>query len=374
MNKDTFCFLPFSHISIKTTGTIVQCCNGQKLLQNEKHMNIKDINIIDAFYSDHMNRIRSDLLNGIKAPECKKCWEIEKRGAISKRSREIKKYELNSKYHNDILESIESGNIVLKNIEVRFGNKCNLKCITCNSYNSSQIASEISVNHLMIDNDLLLKEIIRISPNIKRLSFVGGEPLLHEEMYKLLDYLIDNGYSKNISLYYTTNLTVAKEDFFKKIKHFNYTVISVSIDAIGKRNNYIRFGSKFESIERNLSIFKSMIPRDCLIISTVFYNLNVFCFHNIEEFAKKHDLNLLAIKLFHPSFLKPHIIPESIKQTIIKQSENSTNNFAISYTPEIMKPYTEEEKNQFIEYIKRKDELRGTNILDYCPEFEEWFS
>ena len=67
------------------------------------------------------------------------------------------------------------------------------------------------------------------------------------------------------------------------------------------------------------------------------------------------------------------MFPDSVKEHVKEILSHSSVVNAISYIQEMMQPYTEEEKTEFIEYIKKKDKLRGVNILDYCPEFEEWF-
>ena len=49
-----------------------------------------------------------------------------------------------------------------------------------------------------------------VAPHLIEVYFAGGEPFVQDGHYKLLEYLIDNGYAKNISLSYNTNLSYDK--------------------------------------------------------------------------------------------------------------------------------------------------------------------
>ena len=106
-------------------------------------------------------------------------------------------------------------------------------------------------------------------------------------------------------------------------------------------------------------------------VSTVFQNLNITGLHALESWCKGLNVRHYYHKLTQPGFLKSHVLPESVKNKVYEHSLVSENSDYL--TREMMQPYTEEEKNAFIEYITKKDKIRGVNILDYCPEFEEWF-
>ena len=98
-------------------------------------------------------------------------------------------------------------------------------------------------------------------------------------------------------------------------------------------------------------------------------------FNDLGEWTSRNDLiNQHHGHLRNPYFLRGHVLPDSAKEKARKMLDKSKVINTDAFISYLMNPYTEEEKNAFIEYIKKKDKLRGTNILDYCPEFEEWFS
>ncbi len=53
------------------------------------------------------------------------------------------------------------------------------------------------------------------TPDLNKIYFVGGEPTLQEEHYKLLKYLIATDKAKNITLQYNINCTKCSRQIYK---------------------------------------------------------------------------------------------------------------------------------------------------------------
>ena len=72
---------------------------------------------------------------------------------------------------------------------------------------------------------------------------MGGEPFYSKSFKKLVDALIDNGSSKNISMNLSTNGTIFNASLMDKmLRNFKRVGINLSIDGIGKHFDYIRHG------------------------------------------------------------------------------------------------------------------------------------
>ena len=313
-NKDTFCYYPFMHISMQADGTIRSCCNAERLKEDGKHI-LYDID--KAFNSEHMNRIRSDLLNGIRAPECKKCWDHEKFGATSMRQIML------SAYDKDF-DKINIDKPKIQYLDVNLSNKCNLKCLMCFPNRSNQIAIEMGHKNPNLEFPLYDK-IGEFSPHLRRIRFTGGEPLLHDDMYKIVDYLIENNYSKNIYIKYNTNATVTRDDFFDKIKHFKFIKFDVSIDGYGRRDEYIRFPSKWDVIERNIRYFKEKLPEENTEMTavTVCQNLSITGMKELEDWISDFGIGHFFNRLTHPYYLQNHIMPQESKEKARESLEKS---------------------------------------------------
>ena len=315
-----------------------------------------------------MKRIRSDLVNGIKAPECNYCWEAEKYNVMSMRQ---------GTFSRNWIRDVDINNPKIRCIDIRFSNKCNLKCLSCNPEKSNQLGIEENLINPTVSYPIY-DSLIHLAPNLREINFLGGEPLLQNEMYKFMDYLIHNGHSKKINLKFSTNVTVYKSTFVEKLKEFKFTKLGVSIDGYDKRNEYLRFPSKWKVLEKNLMLYRDSLPENSVIkVQQVCSNLSmngIDDFYNwymsIDDYNTNKIIDYLWVQ--YPPYLRCNIIPNNMKDNIKKKLQYIQN--LEPMLNKMMQPYTEKEKNQFIEYINRKDKLRGTNILDYCPEFEEWFS
>ena len=87
---------------------------------------------------------------------------------------------------------------------------------------------------------------------LQEINFVGGEPTLHEEMYELLDHLVETKLSLDIRLKFTTNLTNIQERFYYYASNFQKYCDNGSIDGVGDTAEYIRFPSDWATVERNI--------------------------------------------------------------------------------------------------------------------------
>ena len=143
----------------------------------------------------------------------------------------------------------------LQFVDIRNTNFCNLKCRYCGPHFSSQWAEELGKFPLIQHQDITNYKDILITDSLHWMYFTGGEPLINNEHWTLLEELIDSGQSSYISLMYNTNLTTIKYkdkniiDLWQQFKTVN---IECSIDAVGEPLEYIRSGTSWEKIKLNL--------------------------------------------------------------------------------------------------------------------------
>ena len=118
--------------------------------------------------------------------------------------------------------------------------------------------------------------------HIEEITFVGGEPTLHEDMYNLLDKLVEKGYSKNIRLKITSNLTNIQQRLIESFNSFKSVVINGSIDGVDKFNDYIRHPSDWQTINKNID--KLLLIDDLkLNLTPVIQIYNIF---NLKDLIK----------------------------------------------------------------------------------------
>ena len=227
---------------------------------------------------------RLEMFNGEKPAGCQYCWNIEKLGMDYISDRKERNASI---YTTERFEQIRDGdwdqNINPQYIEISFGNECNFKCGYCHPKASSAYYKEIKThgrypvkNHGFGIDDLTIYE-EETNPYVKAwwdwwpearktltiLRITGGEPLLQQSTWRLLDDLEINPLP-NLELNINSNfgvkpvlidrLTEKVSNLIKggKIKDFK---IFTSIDTWGAQAEYIRTGLNLETWERNLDTY-----------------------------------------------------------------------------------------------------------------------
>ena len=93
---------------------------------------------------------------------------------------------------------------------------------------------------------------------VEYIHFAGGEPLITDEHYKVLEKLIERGRT-DITIRYSTNfnqLKYKKYDVIEMWKHFKHIQLMTSLDDYGDRYNYIRNGGEWNNVIENYKKLK----------------------------------------------------------------------------------------------------------------------
>ena len=97
------------------------------------------------------------------------------------------------------------------------------------------------------------------------MKVTGGEPFLSKSFLKFIDNLYQWDFCKNITIVIYTNTTfVPKIKFIKALEKFKSVSLQLSIDSVGKRNDFLRSGSDWKTVEQVADFwfnFKSENPK-----------------------------------------------------------------------------------------------------------------
>ena len=283
-----FCMLPWTHMHIWPNGNSYMCCGTDPT---------KPLGVVDGEHtikmvwnSDLMKKNRLAMLNNERVPECSKCYEIESLGGTSFRQ----EANINKGHHVDkIATTMDDGTVPDINMvymDIRFSNLCNLRCRTCGPELSSRWAQDLpkvigthfikNVSDLSID---FYEQLIEVLPITEHIYFAGGEPLLIDEHYKILQYLIDTNRAKDIELTYNTNFSKLK---YKNIsvldlwQHFPRVMVGASLDGYGKQAEYIRKELVWADVESNRKLLKEKCPHVKFFVQVC---VSVFNFSTLAE-------------------------------------------------------------------------------------------
>jgi sulfatase maturation enzyme AslB (radical SAM superfamily) len=241
LNQSSYCVVPWLAASTTTMGKFVTCCvdprDDHRLRRSDgSEYHILDDDAIESINSQTNIEVRVQMLAGEQPNRCVRCYDIEKcdggNGATSYRQ------SMNRQFY-DYLEFGETG--TLRHIDFRLGNVCNLKCRMCGPKSSSKWFKELKdLNPISNptppttwqDDDRTIEFVSKCASSLVDVRFAGGEPMLSKQHYKIVDYLIETGLSKNIELKYNINGTLMPDDLMSKWSEFKSVHLAISIDGV----------------------------------------------------------------------------------------------------------------------------------------------
>jgi len=357
--------------------------------------NVQNKKLEDVFNNEKFKQMRTNMLKGKRCEECTACYRDEDAGNSSFRKHSNEQFE---KYIDDaVLNTNDDGSMDdfrLRYLDVRWSNICNFKCRSCGGTYSSSWAKEDGKSNAYTfaggdSNDDLYKQFEPHFDTIEEFYFAGGEPLLTDKHYEILEYLIDHGRT-DVKLRYNTNMSVLKYkgksvlDLWKK---FTNVVIGASLDHYGSKAEYIRHGTDWSLVESNLKLIRKETPHVELHTNTV---VSIFNIKTLPEFVQYIiDNDLVSIENYNPNFyniMNPDyysfkMIPEEDKIDIIKSLEEfaSKHKGNIEYGIQGVinglrsSVYSPELKTKLQIKTKYYDHLRKENVEETFPEIQGWF-
>ena len=397
INNKVFCALPFTYVYVDSLNEYKLCSDARLSSQ----INTNDKSILEYFNSDYLNEIRFDMIRGELSEKirgtCIRCIEREELKSWSRRETTIDKKIIKQFSNNEFLKPTS------ETIKLKFGNLCNLKCLTCGPYSSSRWAHErndkkemtvfkelkdsiskasfekygklyqesfdhefaLDMNSLTYNfNEKFYKELITIIPNIKYIIISGGEPLINDEFYDFLQWLITNKFAEKIDLIVFSNMTKLMKNFKAIYDKFNSFTINVSLDGVSKKDEYIRRGTIFDEKTNNIKQLNNFFNiQFCSTMSILNVGYQSEIYNYCLQFKKIPSFFNVLVE---PFFLQINNLPNDIVQ-IYKQKRQ----FHRLYDSK------QKEIDHFklgIKFLKKYDIIHKTNLLDEWPEFERYYN
>jgi len=308
-------------VCVRADGQYRLCCVS---LESNNEENIRTHTPEDWLNSTTHKDAVKKFTQGVWPDACKTCANREAQGLPSKRTQ----------------ADLGPG---ISHLDIRFGNSCNLKCISCWEQSSSSIAEEaiemqkqgiIPVNNVLeVPNfnwasEKAVEQLIKYP--LKEVYLTGGEPMMVKHLPMLLERL-----DSSVAIRFNTNGTIYNPKLEKLLKRFGVVNMAVSIDAIGKRAEYIRYGSNWNTIETNFNKYKEY----CRVSVTPTVSvLNQPYMDEVHDWADHNDVDVYLNYLENPEYLN------------VNKAQDS------------------EQRKKFVDVITRLDSFRNVSIKDYLPE------
>jgi len=320
-----FCMAPFVHIQRNSYGEFNPCCMFSTRIYSEYD------SIQDAFNGKENRILRQKMLNDEKISGCDKCYRDESLGKSSYRQR------FNSRYDEQYIN-----NPTIKELELALGNKCNYKCVDCNTkYSTSWYDDDILLNRTY--NTFKGREVINKIydsdfqiMDLNEIKILGGEPFLEKRYIDLFKKIN----AENINLFFVTNNSIfPNEEWLTQLKRFKSINFNISIDGVYDVAEFVRYGTKFSKYEKNYKRWLDLnLSNMSVIPHFVFHSLNVLNFdQTIEWLAKIYDhkiekiLNYISYDfLSMPEMLNCSFLTDNCKHNILSNVsyfKNELSNF-----------------------------------------------
>jgi MoaA/NifB/PqqE/SkfB family radical SAM enzyme len=386
----TFCIYPWIHLHAYPTGEAYPCCHAEMGVGQVGNCRT---NTLEQIWTDvPMQRLRADMLSETPNAACTRCYEQEESGFFSGRKSA-------NKHHGHHVKKLETNPFEMTYWDIRFSNLCNLKCRSCGHIFSSQWyqdQAKLAGGNWKEKNTVLnyagrteTDMWSQLEPHleyVEQIYFAGGEPLLMEEHYRILDELVRRK-RFDVRLVYNTNFThtdLKGQSVFEYWRQFDSVAVGASLDASGARGEYIRKGTDWAVVEKNRREMIEICPAVDFYISPTLSIMNALHlpdFHRdwVEQgLIRAQDLNVNILQ--DPAHYRIDIAPAEYKGILLARYrehiewlrgqdplQRATVGFesAITYM-------TATDNTHLLDTFWRKthelDNIRNEHMLDIIPE------
>ena len=408
---------PFTGLATREDGAIKVCCRSHPIGF------IQDSTLEEIWNNESMCRIRKQVLNDERPPECEPCFKLEDQGVESLRQRHISGVIPEARitlYPNAISKMATDYTMPFEipTMELKLNNLCNLKCRMCNptdstSWNDWKEVEEfyIKENNYLVktiqelkliespyldkftDNPAWWDSLKKLLPYFQRVEFAGGEPLTDPTHYRILEML--QPYAKNIEIKYATNLTSlgkGKRNIFDYWPAFKSVAVNVSIDGIGPSYEYIRGNGCWNDVVDNIKQIQEISNVSRIVGAVAVQVSNVMILDQmIETFLNDLGIVFYTNMVNYPSVLSIQVLPNELKAIVITKLRNvqkrvpefkyvKENPILLGITLQqidgivnfILAKNTTHLWDDCVEFNRRLDITRNQSFFDVTPEFKNY--
>jgi len=390
-----FCMMPWVHMHMWPAGYTYPCCMSDPDLPIG---NTQDQSLQEIWNGEQLRNIRLNMLQDKPSKECRRCYELEESGMSTLRTGSLKNYPKHWDKVNATEEDGSAGDVNMAYLDIRFSNLCNLKCRSCGPQFSSSWFEDHKQIYGKLDHPKILKvrddmknfmdELDPLLASVERVYWAGGEPLITDEHYRILDKWIAMG-KRDVAMDYTTNFTQMR---FKRKTAFEYwnafenVRVAASLDANHARGEYLRKNMDWAQVVQNR---RDMIEQCPQVYFEITPTVSVYNVLNLPDFHKEWiEEGLLAPEniriniLLDPTYMRLQILPPWIKDRVrSRYAEHIAYLKQFDTTQWVIKDYESilqfletdrtDEVRMFLFKTQRVDVLRKENVFDIFPELED---
>ena len=339
LKEDTaFCILPWIHMHAWPDGRAMPCCIADS---DQPFGDLKTNTIEEVWNSEKYKELRKAMLQGKQLDACKRCYELEASTWIWTLRKNSNEW-FGDKHFDLVEKTNEDGSIDemrMAYMDVRFSNICNMKCRSCGPelsslhaqehgelYGKHEIANILNNNGSTVVNiakkNNYWENLQKYLPDVEEVYWAGGEPLITNEHYKILDRWIESG-KTDVRLRYTTNFSNMRyksKSIYSYWEQFEDVQVSASLDANGNRAEFMRHGTDWQQIEQNRVEMLERVPHVHFEITPTISLYNVWNFPDFHiDWVERGLVDIDKCRLnvlTGPDFMRIDYIPKEYKREL----------------------------------------------------------
>ncbi len=403
--SEFYCPLAWGSVALRNNGDYRLCCHANVsansgILRDAQGLplNVATTSVDQVQNHPDLRNVRQSFLSGEWPAACVRCKTEEEAGLKSGRThalQRVKNEKLEGEFQTRLARTqpdgqVDSGGIV--EMDVRFGNLCNLKCRSCgptdssswygdwmqlgnSSFHDSGITVTLtkdtgrvvaSPDRFSWVHDFSVDSILpKDATNLRRIYLAGGEPLIIPKHKEFLQALVDRGLAKQIYLEYNTNLTQLPESILSLWQQFRAVGVGISLDGVGKYHEYLRYPARQSILEKNLRVLDKQ-PENirawfaCTVSWMNFSHLPDFLQwitqSNFQKIGQRKDRLPISFHLLHkPQHLNLRSIPQVAKDFMAQRVQQKWGEVRGSTGEQDQRLFADF-LSKTIGYMKQKDE------------------
>ena len=308
----SLCYAPHANMFFDQKGDVRACCwNGRHPLGNVLRASIDEI-----WHSAQAQILRRALEGMEFGPGCAACERQTANGWVA----------------NPPMRAFDQFAVSAampewpQRMEFSISNACNLECVMCNGDFSSAIRARRE--HLppqpMVYPASFFDSLRKYLPHLRQAKFLGGEPFLVTEYYKIWDMMIAEGITTEIHV--TTNGTQYNAKVERVLNSLRVG-LAISLDgATRKTVESIRVNANYDEQMRNLKRFReySLERKTHLSLTFCFMRQNWFEFGDYCLFAEELGCNVGVNTVTNPPNFAVYNLPAQELRKILDAMERQS--------------------------------------------------
>lgn len=392
-DNGVFCVSPWMTLNIRQDGQVCPCC-----VCDYVYGDINEKSLWEIWNDEPIKKFREGMVNGTPNKHCQVCYNNQAAGKSSMREDNYRNlgesipdfvYKTNDDY------SVDKPGFIFW--DLKLSNKCNFKCRMCSWTASSSFELEQfgKISGKWNAAEKTYEEIEPFLGVVEHLYFSGGEAILIDEHWKMMDKLIELDRNNKITVAYNSNfsnLVYKGRHIFDLWDQFNREMqVHISVDGVGARGELIRKGFKWDRFVSHAEQFRDRFRNkehthqlwfDCTVQA-----LNIFDIVTLHQYLYNSGL-MKNVDWFFLNFLQTPremsvwILDKKTKEAAKDNIKKHIDEFLIPNKSTICLEFYEslltyidlyqEQKliPKFLDSMRRFDKLRDENIIETFPEFQ----